>query len=254
MTRECLLLLENLGRTLQPGLSAHLAVCQSCQAVVKAHETLSGAGSMSPSLGGSAAFAQSLSQAASRPARPWWIQGLAVAAVNLLMVAAGIWALQSRAAVRNLASPETVWAIGLLLVAAIIAGPMIALAPGGRSLRNYVLAASLLLGAAVVFGGSGFQPMQSWMRAGISCLAVEITLSVVPAIFVLWALTTSAFRASRAAIAGMSAGAVGALALHLHCPFGSISHLLCFHVLPWVGLAAAIVAVRSRLTSKSFAP
>jgi len=253
LTRECLLLLENLGRAKEPSLSAHVATCQHCQAVVKAHETLARARSAPLWQAEDAAFAQSLSQAAGRPARPWWIDGLVVAAVNLLIVAAGIGALQSRAAVNNLASPEIVWAIAILLAAAIIAGPMIALAPGGRSLRKYTLASFPLLAVAVVVGGSGFQPM-SWIRAGISCLVVEITLSVVPAIFVVWALTTNAFRVSRAAIAGFSAGAVGALALHLHCPFGSISHLLCFHVLPWLGLAAATVAVRSRLRSKSFAP
>ncbi len=254
MTRECLLVLENLGRTLEPGRSAHLAACQHCQAVVKAHETLSRARSTLVSQAGSAAFAQSLSQAASRPARAWWIEGLAVAAVNLLVVTAGVWALRSRVAVSNLAPPEIVWAIGFLLVAAIIAGPMIALAPGGRWLRNYALASFPLLGVAVVAGGSGFQPMQSWIQAGMSCLVMEIALSAVPAIFVVWALTTNAFRVSRAAIAGFSAGAVGALALHLHCPIGTSSHLLCFHVLPWLGLAATTVAVRYRLASRSFAP
>jgi hypothetical protein len=253
LTRQCLLILENLGRPREPGLSAHVAACQHCQAVVKAHETLARARSMHLSQAADAAFAQSLSRAASRPARAWWMEGLAIGAVNLLVVAAGVWALRSRVAVK-LAPPEIVWAIGFLLVAAIIAGPLIALAPGGRLLRKYALASFPLLAAAVVVGGSGFQPLQNWMRAGISCLVLEITLSVLPAIFVVWALTTTAFRISRAAIAGLSAGAVGALALHLHCPFGTVSHLLCFHVLPWLGLGAAAVAVRSWLTSKSFAP
>jgi len=252
LTRECLLVLENLGRPLEPNLSAHVAACEHCQGVVKAHETLARARSMQVSQAADAAFAQSLSRAASRPARAWWVEGLAIGAVNLLVVAAGVGALRSRAAV-NLAPPEIVWTIGFVLVAAIVAGPMIALAPGGRMLRKYALASFPLLAVVVVVGGSGFQPM-SWMRAGISCLVLEIALSVLPAIFVVWALTTTAFRISRAAIAGLSAGAVGALALHLHCPFGTVSHLLCFHVLPWLGLGAAAVAVRSRLTSKSFAP
>ena len=254
MTGECLLVLENLGRPLEPNLSAHVAACQHCQAVVKAHETLARARSMQLSQAADAAFAQSLSRAASRPARAWWVEGLAIGAVNLLLVTAGVWALRLRVAASNLAPPEIVWAIGFFLVAAIIAGPLIALAPGGRLLRKYALASYPLLAVAVVVGGSGLQPMRSFMRAGISCLVLEIALSVLPAIFVVWALTTTAFRITRAAIAGLSAGAVGALALHLHCPFGTVSHLLFFHVLPWLALGAAAVAVRSRLTSKSFAP
>lgn len=250
MTQECLRLVEHLGEPLDPALSEHVARCQDCQAVLQAHQSLSRVPALPPS-GDSAPPPRLL--AASRPARRWWIEGAALAFLNVAMVAAGIGALSAHARVGNLAPPAILWALGVVLALVTIAGPIIAVAPGGRALRTGLLPLLPLLAVAVALGGSGLQP-ESWLQAGIGCLLVEISLSIVPAIAVVWALTHSAFRLSRAAIAGFAAGAVGALALHVHCPFGSVSHLLFFHVLPWMALIAASVAVRNRLSSTSFAP
>jgi hypothetical protein len=86
------------------------------------------------------------------------------------------------------------------------------------------------------------------------CLINEIALSLVPLLFVTWAVTGMAFQVRRALLAGMSAGAVGLLALHLHCPNGLPSHLFIFHALPWVGLSALAIAARAKLPSRTFAP
>ena len=254
MTDDCLRLLEHLGEPLDAELSAHLAACERCRSVVDAHETLFRARPIQGLDSGSSAFAQSLSRAAGRPARPWWTEGLVAVGINLLIFAAGVWMLRGEIMVGNLAPPATLWTIGLLLALVAIAGPILALAPGRRSLRTWVLASLPLLALAVILGGSGFQPAQDWMSVGIPCLVAELSLSLAPAIFIVWALTGSAFRMRRAVIAGASAGAVGALALHLHCRVGTASHLLFFHVLPWLALVVAAVALRSRLASRSFAP
>lgn len=254
MTNECLQLMEQLGKPLDAALSAHLAACPRCRAVADAHEKLSRARATEALDGDSFPSVQSLAQAASRPARPWWIDGLVAAGLNVLVSAAGVWMLRGEVTVANLASPAKLWTIGALLAVLAIAGPTLALAPGRRPLRTWLLASLPLLALAVVLGGSGFLPAQGWMRAGIPCFLMEISLSLAPAIFIVWALTGFAFGIHRAAIAGSSAGAVGALALHLHCRIGTAPHLLGFHVLPWVALVAAAVAVRSRLASRSFAP
>ena len=253
MTHHCRRVLENLGRPLTAELSQHVGNCQSCQALLDAHRTLSTPLADPPAASRSAPSA-ALGAAASRPARQWWIPAAALAVLNLVLLMAAIRALQRGAGVANLAPPTTLWALGALLLLALVAGPIIAIAPAGRALRRYLLLASPLIALALILGGSGFQPAGNWIRAGIPCLVLELSLSLIPAIFTVWALTASAFRPSRAAMAGIGAGAVGALALHVHCPFGSLSHLLCFHLLPWAALVGVAVALRSRLPSRSFAP
>ncbi len=254
MTRECQQILERLGQPLEPALAAHLVACEHCRAVAAAHAALSRTRPPQVPDNGSSALVRSLLEEASRPARPWWWKGLVAVALNVLVVAAGIWMLRSGATIGNLAPPATLWTIAFLLGLLALAGPILALAPGRRSARAWVLASLPLLGLAVGFGGSGLQPAHDWMSAGLGCLFAEVMLSLAPAIFLVWALTGSAFQVRRAAIAGSSAGAVGAFALHLHCKIGTASHLLFFHVLPWLALVAAAVAVRSRLGSRSFAP
>jgi len=196
-----------------------------------------------------------LAAIASHPrARPWWWDGAFAAGLSAVISVAGLFALRRNAIVENVAPPPIVWAIGILLAVLVLAGPIIALAPGRRSLRAAGLALLPLIPLVVGFGGSGLEPRASWISTGIPCLTMELALSIAPAVFALWTLTGSAFQVRRAAIAGMGSGAVGLLVLHLHCEIGSASHLLFFHVLPWVALVAAVVAVRSRLPSRSFAP
>jgi hypothetical protein len=96
----------------------------------------------------------------------------------------------------------------------------------------------------------GFNPPQ----VGWACLGIELVASTVPLLVALKALTQFAFSPLRAAQVGLTAGAVGALAAHLHCPSRALPHLLGLHMLPVLALVAIAVVVRRRMPSKSFAP
>jgi hypothetical protein len=255
VTQLCVRMMDRLGQPLDAELSAHLPHCDHCRAVVSAYQALSRARRPDPLDRGGSVAMRELAAIASHPrARPWWWEGVVAVGMSAAISVAGLFALRGNAIVGNVAPPPIVWAIGVLLALLVLAGPIIALAPGRRTLRVASLAFLPLIPLVIGLGGSGLDARASWIKAGISCLTMELALSVAPAVFVLWVLTNSAFQVRRAAVAGMGTGAVGLLVLHLHCPVGSASHLLFFHVLPWVALVAAVVAARSLLPSRSFAP
>lgn len=55
-------------------------------------------------------------------------------------------------------------------------------------------------------------------------------------------------------VAGLAAGAGGLMTLHLHCPNGTLGHLLLFHLVPSALVSLLAVGVRRRLSSASWAP
>ena len=254
MTEQCGRVLERLGEPMTPELSTHLRECERCRAVVSAFEAMPQLTRQAP-VHHSSVVARALSDVASHPrARPWWRDGLLAVGVNAVIFVAALLTLTRRQVVGNLAPAPIVWTIAVVLSLLAVAGPIISLAPRRRPLRSGVLAFLPLLALAVGLSGSGVEPHAGLIKAGLPCLIAETIASLVPAVFALWAITGSAFQAQRAVIAGMSAGAVGLLVLHLHCGNGSAAHLLLFHVLPWVALVAVVVGIRSRLPSRSFAP
>jgi hypothetical protein len=246
--------MDQLGRELDPDLSAHLSGCESCRAVVSTYEAMSRL-PRGVLMERGAARAAVLAQTANlAPARTWWWTAGLAARLNLIVAIIATIALSQSGMVRNRAPLPILLAVGLLLLSLAVAGPTISLAPRWRRLRSAALLSVPLIALAVVFGGSGFDPTLGLLRPSIPCAVTEIVLSLAPAAIALWALTTAAFQVRRAIIAGASAGVVGILVLHLHCSIGSASHLLFFHVFPWIAVAAAVVAIRSKLPSKSFAP
>jgi len=255
VTEQCGRVLERLGEPMTPELSEHLRECERCRAVVSAFEAIPQQSTRQAPVHQSSVVASALSDVASHPrARVWWGDGLLAGGVNAVIFVAGLLALTRRQLVGNLAPAPIVWTIAAVLSLFVVAGPIISLAPRRRPLRSGVLAFLPLLALAVGLGGSGVEPHAGLIKAGLPCLIAETAVSLLPAVFALWAITGTAFQARRAAIAGMSAGAVGLLVLHLHCRIGSAAHLVLFHVLPWLALVAVVVAIRSRLPSRSFAP
>ncbi len=254
MTEECKRLMDQLGRALEPELSAHVSGCESCRAVVSTYEAMSRAPRPAPVEARAATTAVLAQTANLAPARPWWWSAGLAARLNLIVAIVGAIALSQSGLVRNQAPLPVLLAIGLLLLFLATAGPIISLAPRRRQLRIAALLSIPLVALAVGVGGSKSHPGGELMRDGLPCLALEIVLSLAPAAIALWALTTAALQVRRAIIAGASAGVVGVLVLHLHCSIGSPSHLFFFHVLPWIAVVAAVVAIRSRLRSRSFAP
>ena len=253
MTKECQRAMERLGQPQDAETSAHLSGCDHCRSVFSAFEALSRAAPPKLSPERSAVTESELAKVAGDPSPPWWREAAKVAGLNALILVAGLWMLGG-ARLANTAPLPVVWTIGIALAFLAFVGPIISLAPRRRPLRNGLLLALPLVAVAISFGGSGVDPGGDLIKHGIPCLAVEVLFSAAPIAFALWALTRTAFQPSRAVIGAMSAGAVGLLVLHVHCGNGSISHLLGFHVLPWLALVAVAVMIRSRLPSRSFAP
>jgi hypothetical protein len=253
VTKECQRAMERLGQPQDAETSAHLAGCDHCRSVFSAFDALSRAQPPELSPQRIVIAEGELARVAGRPSPPWWREAAMVAVFNALILVAGLWMLGG-ARLANAAPLPVVWTIGIALAFLAIAGPIISLAPRRRPLRNGLLLALPLVAAAVSFGGSGFDPDGDLVKRGIPCLTVEVLLSAAPIGFALWALTRAAFQPGRMVIGAMSAGAVGLLVLHVHCEIGSVSHLLGFHVLPWLALVVVAVAIRSRLPSRSFAP
>jgi hypothetical protein len=245
--------MERLGQPQDAETSAHLASCDHCRSVFSAFDALSRARPPRPSPKRSWITESELSRIAGRPSPPWWREAAMIAVLNALILVAGLWMLGG-ARLGNAAPLPVVWTIGIALAFLAFAGPIISLAPRRRSLRNGLLLALPLVAVAISFGGAGLDPGRDLIKTGIPCLTVEVLFSAAPIAFALWALTGTAFQPGRVVIGAMSAGAVGLLALHVHCEIGSVSHLLGFHVLPWLALVAAAVMIRSRLPSRSFAP
>jgi hypothetical protein len=189
--------------------------------------------------------------AAAPRARPWWPSALVLILVALGFAAAGA-VLTSHG---NLASPVRQIAIGVLLGWTVLSGCWAALSPT-RGWIAVSVAAALVSAAAVVAGGTGLYPdwAGGFWEAGLRCARAVVLYALPSCAVALLFQRSAAFSRRRALIAGLAAGAAGALALHPHCPIGQASHLALFHVLPWFAVAAALLLVQRRLPRRIFAP
>lgn len=262
MTPECSRVLDALGGPLPPDLAEHAASCEDCRALVGGFDALGG-GAPAASRAPAAPEAPKLEavrrrtheELAAQPVpTPWWRELLVLVAVHTAVLVGGVLALGRNGLVGNMASPAVIAAVGVLTLVLVGGGAYLALAPARRRLPwGWVALAALGVALAQVLGGSGAQ-VRAPMRALMGCMGTELVLSVVPMAVALVLLSRSAFQPVRALAAGLSAGGVGLLVLHLHCADGTAAHLLGAHVLPWLLLAGAAVFIRSRLPTRSYAP
>lgn len=260
MTPECSRVLDCLGGPLPPELAAHAASCEDCRALVGGFDALGGPPPaarapepLSPKLEATRRRTHEALTARPLPT-PWWRELGVLLAVHVTVLVAGVLALGRDGLVRNQASPAVVAGVGLLTLALVGGGAFLALAPARRRRPwGWVAVAALGVALAQLLGGSGAQ-VRPPMRALMGCLGTELVLSVVPMAVALVLLCRSAFQPVRALAAGLSAGGVGLLVLHLHCSDGTAAHLLGAHVLPWLLLAGAALFIRSRLPTRSHAP
>jgi hypothetical protein len=257
MTPECLQVVELLGRGVLPReLADHSRTCDGCTATLAGFSALKPGRVPPPSRTAlSAARADVLRELEKTPVSPpWWREAAWTALLGPAFAVGGVVVLGRGWQVLNRAGLEPLLLVGALLVLAMIWGAFAASIPRGRLHRLAMGLFALELAVAVPLAGSGFPGPLSFFDAGWRCVASELLVSLVPVGVTLWQLTRNAYSASRALTAGLCAGAAGMFALHLHCPVGSPLHLLCFHVVPWLGLAAITALVRSRLPSRTFAP
>jgi hypothetical protein len=261
MNPDCLRVLEALDTPpLPPELEAHRATCPECQALSEAQALFgpppppADTAAEPPAL--AAARARALEALAAQPVARSWVWDVA----RLFGVCAGVAGLVTGAfwatGRLNNSAPGAVVAglAGLVLLAmgmsALVAlWPARRLGPGALALGG--LTAVVALG--LVAGGSGVV-VRDFVRGCAGCASLGLVLSAAPALVALEALRHVAFHASRALAAGLAAGAVGLLVLHLHCPEGGAAHLALAHVGPWLLVSALVLAARAQLATRVHAP
>ncbi|MFY1830268.1 DUF1109 domain-containing protein [Myxococcus fulvus] len=294
MTPECSRVLDSLGEPLPTELESHVATCEDCRAIAGGFDLLgapAGAGGLSTDAAPHAAREVSPGEAARekpprdadhrtlhetlasegapqdaahrfahealarRPrARPWWHELLLLLGVHGAIAMTAVAVLAHGAWVANRAEVPVVVGVGLLLTALLSSGAYVALSPRRRTVPwGGVIAVMLAVGATVVLSGSGVRT--SPLMAGIlGCAGTELAVTAVPLALTLVLLCRSAYHPVRALVAGLSAGGVSLLVLHLHCADGTTPHLLAGHVVPWLALGGITLLLRSLLPTRSHAP
>ena len=255
MSPECTRVLDGLGRPLPSELSAHVASCAECRALLEGFGALEGLAApqkAAPAL--ESARAQAMAELAAHPkAAPWWREVLVLLGVYVGMTALGALAFTRVGLLLNTAPPTVVAGLAVLVLAAMVGGAVVALAPARRAAWGLVGLSAAVVALSVVLGGSGLV-VKGFLAGLIGCMRAHLLLSALPLVGALGMLRRSAYHPARAVAAGLSAGTVGLFLLHLHCPDGSASHLAASHVGPWLLLGVLALLVRSRLPTHSHAP
>jgi hypothetical protein len=185
--------------------------------------------------------------------RRWWVDAVALVSINAVFTAVAALALSWPTAQHS--SQGLRWAGVAILATLVVVGGILAIRPGVLRAQQLVLGLAAVCLGVMVLAASGTRggPEVPFL-AGVGCGVTELALSLLPAGATALVLARFAFQPLRAFAGGLAAGAGGVLVLHLHCPNGELVHLLTFHVLAWVAVAAALVVVRGRLRTTSFVP
>ena len=132
-------------------------------------------------------------------------------------------------------------------------GSVLWLRPGPASSRWLVGGGFVLASLLAIGGASGFDP-NSTLFEHMSCAVIECSLALIPVAVLLLLSTRFAAWSSHIFVGALAAASGGALALHLHCANGTVLHIVGFHLLPAVVLAAIAVLLRRALRTRSFTP
>ncbi len=184
-------------------------------------------------------------------ARPWWVDALALAGTNLgvglvlMVVLTPHLEQHASEAFRQLGTA------GLLLVAG--GGAFAAVRPGWRTVRWSMVALAAGSTLVVLAAASGVGPVGP-LFGGAGCGVLEGLYSLIPVLVSTFVLSRFAPDLLRSVVAGLSAGAGGLVGLHLHCPNGTLAHLVAFHLVPWVVVSAGAVGLRRLVGSATWAP
>lgn len=189
--------------------------------------------------------------AAQPRARAWWRDALGVLAVNLV-TSVGAMLAMSRASTQH-ASMTLAYVVGLAWLALAAIGSAWWLRPGS-STRRWAVAGLFFFASALAMGdASGFDPGMPFF-SGLKCALTECTVAVAPVALVVFLSLRFAARPSHLFAGALASVAGGALVLHLHCGNGTLAHLVVFHLLPGVVLAAMAVVVRAAMRPRAFVP
>jgi hypothetical protein len=241
---SCPRLPEAFGGLASPDYDAHLETCAECREARQAY-MLVGRASVPPGAPGrmDAALAAAQDELKRHPvARPWWVAGVALLAVDAgLAVALPVW--------MGMRSDIQAWVSAVLWWGLAVGGTLGALVPGNTWSRWAALGTGALA-LAVTFSGA----TASGTVGANTCAQLELFVSVLPVVVTLAALMQLAFDPLRAAVAGAAAAAVGVGVLCVHCPNTALMHISVFHLAPWLAVAVLAAAARRALPSRSLAP
>jgi hypothetical protein len=184
-------------------------------------------------------------------AQRWWVEALVLLAINLTL---GLMArVMMTDAETQHASAMSKYATVVAWFVAMSLGSVWWLKPGGGLLGRVALGA---FAVALVAGGldaSGVDPGGPFW-GGVGCAMGEWKLALVPAVVVLLLSMRFSVQPGRLFLGALAAASGGAIALHGHCPNGTLAHIAVFHVLPTFSVAAVLLAIRHFIPSRSHAP
>ncbi len=183
-------------------------------------------------------------------ARPWWVDALVLAVLDVGVGVALVALLPTHGEQHDGAVLRLVTAAGLLLVAGL--GAVAAVRPGALPSRWVVLGAAGLAALTSLLGVSGVGGAGLW--GGAACTVFEVASSVVPLAAATWVLSRFAADPLRAAVAGLAASAGGLFALHFTCPIGTVAHVGVFHLVPWLLMGLLSLGIRRTVGSATWAP
>lgn len=256
MSPECTRVLDSLGEPLPADLAAHVASCAECRALTEDLGALDALDTVPPAPGPvlESMKTQALAELAAHPRMtPWWHEVLVLVGVYGGMTAVGALGLSRVGLFTSTASPGVVAVLAALLLWVMGGGAVVALAPTRRVAWGLVGMSMAVVVLAVLLGGSGVVA-HGFLAGFIGCTRTSLLLSALPLVAAVVMLRRSAFHPARAVAAGLSAGTVGLLLLHVHCPDGTVAHLAASHLGPWLLLGALALFVRSSLPTSSHAP
>jgi hypothetical protein len=256
MTRDCERLLSHLGEPLSGELLAHAQSCAECQKVQQSYRLLQGVGNVAghdaPGLALPSAVAVELRK---HPhAHRWWWGAVPLVLTYLALILVGVMVLGTPQRNGSPPLPLALQAVGIGLALLSIVGFVASLAPSGRRARIalFPFLGALLLG--ILLSAPLSHDTGSFVAEGMPCLIVEVVTSLLPIGVGIWLLTRSAFNPIRSLLLPFCGATAGLVVLCFHCPNGLTSHLLVFHLAPWLALGALAWAVRAQSRSHSYAP
>ncbi len=254
MTPDCERLLSHLGEPLSGELLAHTQSCAECQKVQHSYRLLQGCKSVPDARGLALAAAAAVELRKHPRARPWWWGAVMLGLIYLAIILIGVVVIGALQRSGNPPLPLALQAVGIGLALLSMVGFVASLAPRGRRAR---LALFPFLGA-LLFAIFPSAPLshdtRAFMAQGMPCLIVEVVTSLLPIGLGIWLLTRSAFNPIRSLLLPFCAATAGLVVLCFHCPNGLTSHLLVFHLAPWLALVALAWAIRAKSRSHSYAP
>lgn len=232
--------------TLDDADRSHAAGCRECKPL------LPGDGAVTPAPALETIHARALEAMRTSPVRPWRRDAVLLAGLNAGVALAAMAVLGGARWRASDADRGRLALVGLLLFGTLTLGEMAALAPRRRHSPFFLLLA-FLLPLGLILCGHGLMSPQSVSEALPCAITVALT-ALLPLAATLLILRRMAFDGPRAAALALASGATGLFALHWHCMDGAALHLVAFHALPWLSLAAVVVALRRLLSTDSHVP